>query len=349
MKKFFESFIVMSLMIMCVVFSCGNASASTPADFAKLNPVKFSIGHTGALDSMNQSISLNIKNMLEKKSGGKITVDVFPNGQLGSDKDMLASNKAGDITLHMASTGVLVNDIPATNIIDIPFMFDNFASACATIEDKNFNSLFCKEFEKAGYKLVMTAPQSFRCLTSNKKIAGINDLKGMTLRTMDNANHIAFWKELGVNATPLAFSEVYMSLQQGLLDAQENPYQTIYASKFYEVQKYITNSNHILQLNTVTMGLKKYNSLDPAYQKLINEVMTEVSKIANNEAVKSDKKYFNENLAKGCKFIDFDKISGMRKLLREKTITSATKRLKGIVPEQLIDAYFKAAEKAKSK
>lgn len=349
MKRNFKKIFVITIMVMCAIFSYGNANASTPADFAKLNSVKFTIGHTGALDSMNQFISLNIKNLLEKKSGGKIIVNIFPNGQLGSDKDMLASNKAGDITLHVASTGVLVNDIPAANIIDIPFMFDNFESACVTVEDKNFNTLFCKEFEKAGYKLLMTAPQSFRCLTSNKKIAGINDLKGMTLRTMDNANHIAFWKELGVNATPLAFSEVYMSLQQGLLDAQENPYQTIYASKFYEVQKYITNSNHILQLNTIIMGLKKFNSLDPAYQKLITEVMTEVSKIANKEAVKSDKKYFNENLTKGCKFIDFDKIMGMRKSLREKTITTATKRLKGIVPDQLIDAYFKAAEKAKKK
>lgn len=317
--------------------------ASVEDPYANLQPLKLSAGHTGTTESMNQFIGEQMKVRLEERSNGKITLDIYPNSQLGSDKDMLTSNKAGDISFQIASTGVLVNDIPAANIIDIPFLFDSVDEACQVLEDETFYQLFCREFENAGFKLVMTAPQGFRCLTTNKAIGSADDLKGMTIRTMDNANHIAFWNDLGVNATPLAFSEVYMSLQQGLLDGQENPYQTIYANKLYEVQKYVTNSNHIFQYNTVTMGLSTFEGLDPAYQELIQEVMAEVSVLANEEAKRTDKEFLDKVVAGGSEFIDFDQISGMREALKEKTADAAS-RLEGVVPQDLLDAYLKAAE-----
>jgi len=356
MKKIFAA--LMTGVLAVSLTACGSggsditAAATTAVEsptggnsedpYGNLEPLKLSAGHTGTTESMNQYIAEQMKKMLEERSNGKITLDIYPNSQLGSDKDMLTSNKAGDISFQIASTGVLVNDIPAANIIDIPFLFDNVDEACRVLEDSAFYSLFCREFESAGFKLVMTAPQGFRCLTTNKEITSVDDLKGMTLRTMDNANHIAFWNDLGVNATPLAFSEVYMSLQQGLLDGQENPYQTIYANKLYEVQKYVTNSNHIFQYNTVTMGLDTFNNLDPAYQTLIQEVMAEVSVLANGEAKRTDQQFLNQVIEGGSEFIDFDQLSGMRAALKEKT-AGAPARLEGVVPQDLFDAYLTAA------
>lgn len=317
-------------------------SGSNPGATPKMT---LTIAHTGAEDSMNQYVSLRLKEKIEAKSNKNITVQVYPSGQLGSDKDLIRSSLAGDVTFHVCSTGPLVNDVPGAGVIDIPFLLKDVKMARQVVNDPEFKSLFEKEFEKAGFKLMMTTDQGFRQLSTNKKITKIDDLKGMKIRTMENKNHINFWGDLGVNATPLNFAEVYVSLQQGLLDGQENPYNIIYGSKFYEVQKYVTNSNHIFHLMTVTMSQNVFNKLPDAYKTIITESMSEVADMAAAESDRSTSEYLQKIIKSGVEYIDFDKIPGMRDELIKRTSKSID-RVKTTVNPQLVDAFLKAVEKA---
>ena len=337
MKKRTLSNLVAGVLLMG--FCCFVPGAGFAADMPKM---KMTIGHTGSDASLNQYLSLQLQELLQKKSNGNITVEIYPAGQIGSDKDMILSAKNGDITFHIASTGPLVNDVPAAAIIDIPFLFKDVQSARKTVNNPEFRKLFDAAFEKEGYKLMMLSDQGFRTLSTNKKIDGIESLKGMKIRTMENKNHIAFWKDLGVNATPMNVAEVYMSLQQGVIDGQENPYNIIFDNKYYEVQKYATNSNHIYHCMTVTMGTGLYDNLPDAYKTLLSEVMAEASQLTYAESDKTSSEFLKRLTDRGMEFINFDSFPNMREELRKRTGESVNRVKAMLKNDALLEIYLKA-------
>ena len=163
------------------------------------------------------------------------------------------------------------------------------------------------------------------------------------MRVQDNPNHIEFWTDATLAPTPLAFSELYLSLQQGLLEAQENPYRTTVASKFYEVQKYVTNSNHVPQCNVIFIGKSTFDALPAEYQEMIMRVSEELlpySQQVADESNADDLQFLQEQ---GMTFIDFDQIDGMREFLRDATLDKAIERMKESIDPELLDAYLKAA------
>lgn len=165
----------------------------------------------------------------------------------------------------------------------------------------------------------------------------------MQMRVQDNANHIAFWSDATVAPTPLAFPELYLSLSQGLLEAQENPYRTTVSSKFYEVQKYVTNSNHVPQFNIIFMGKSTFDSLPKEYQDMVLQVFEELIPYSQQVADESNQVDLEFLQEQGMTFIDFDQIDGMRDFLREATLDNAIERMRDSVDPALLDAYLAAA------
>ena len=115
------------------------------------------------------------------------------------------------------------------------------------------------------------ADQNFRVMTSNETIESILDFEGIKIRTMENKYHLAFWKALSANPTPMAFSEVYIGLQQGTIDAEENPYEVIVSGKIYEQQDYVIKTNHLPHLLSMIVNEEFYNCLSEDDQKIINQ------------------------------------------------------------------------------
>jgi TRAP-type C4-dicarboxylate transport system substrate-binding protein len=144
----------------------------------------------------------------------------------------------------------------------------------------DFRTKLNEKYEEAGFKLLMIAPTGFREMSSNVKVDDISDFSGVKIRTMENKYHLAFWKALGANPSPLAFSELYIALQQGLVDAQENPYATIVSAKLYEQQDYVVNTNHIMFLSTTVMNKGLYDGLPEDLKAVVDEVFAEASEIA---------------------------------------------------------------------
>ncbi|MDO4328556.1 MAG: TRAP transporter substrate-binding protein [Lachnospiraceae bacterium] len=320
----------------------GNAAA---ADLPKMT---LSIGHNNNSDSLMNYVAEQMKAKLEEKSGGNLTVNIYPSGQLGSESDMVTSCQEGDLTFLISGLHALVNNVPETSIVNLPFMFDNVEQARKTFADETVRKELNAGFEKSNMKLVLLADQGFRCLSTNKEITGPDSFKGLNIRTLTNQDQVEAWKMLGTNPTPIDFSELYLSLQQGVIDSQENPYDIIDTNKFYEVQKYFTNSNHIYHTISVNIGTSTYDSMPAEYQKMIDETCAEVEQMAFDECDKKLDSYKNNLINNGMEFIDFDEIDGMREALAERTSGMIDIVKNTVNNEVLVDAFLAAAEAAKA-
>lgn len=154
--------------------------------------------------------------------------------------------------------------------------FDTIEEVREKVDDEKFYSLI----EKGGFHLLGYADQGFRVMSMNKKIQSLSDFKGQKIRTMENSFHIDFWKALKASPTPMTFSEVYIGLQQGTIDAEENPYEVIVSNRLYEQQKYIVETNHLPHLISLIVN-------DDFYQELPEETKTIINEAAQTAKIKA--------------------------------------------------------------
>lgn len=219
-------------------------------------------------------------------SGGKMTIDVYTDGTLGGDVALLESCKDGSVTFVVQTTAPEVNFIPELAVFDMPAVYPTIKEFRAIFDNAEFMGKVAGFYDKAGYKLLGYADQTFRVMSSNKKIEKMADFAGVKIRTMENANHMAFWKALGAAPTPMAFGELYTGLQQGTVIAQENPYAVIAANKLYEVQDYIIQTNHLPHILALIMNPAEYNGLNDEEKAILDQAVTTATAYAREQADK---------------------------------------------------------------
>ena len=244
------------------------AAAATAA------PKEFAIANDSTDDTITGLITQKLKEVLEAKSKGAFKVATFPNSQLGSDREITQSCQNGELAFVVQNTAPQVNFVPKAAVFDLPNLFPNKKVARAALD--KFQRDIEPEYAKAGIVMLGFGDQGFRVLSSNKAINKIEDFKGLKLRTMENKYHVQYWQSLGANPTPLPFSELYLALQQGTVTGQENPYEVIVATKLYEVQKYVIDTNHLFHTITIIMSKNIYDQLTPEEQKLVRDAAREV-------------------------------------------------------------------------
>lgn len=234
----------------------------------------YTMGHGAAEGSIGDLYCLRFKQLVEEASGGKIKVNVYPGSQLGTYGEMLMNLLTNDIQGMIFQPAPAVSFIPQLAVLDLPYAFlgKTAGQVDEVLNNSEFTKILDEAFAKAGYKRMSFAQAAtFREVTSNKPLHSLEDFKGLNIRTLENKYHIAFWRSVGANPTPVAFGELYLSLQQGLVDAQENPYDTARAAKFYEVQKYIVNTHHILYPNLFIVNKFYYESMPLEYQAVFDD------------------------------------------------------------------------------
>ncbi|MDR1874942.1 MAG: TRAP transporter substrate-binding protein [Synergistaceae bacterium] len=208
---------------------------------------------------------------VEEKSGGRIRVELHPNGELGGDRELTESVQMGTLQIALPATSVLAGFDRRFQVLDLPFLFTTREAAFEALDGElgaKLNALLpAKGFGCLGY-----IENGFRHITNSKKpITHPDDLKGVKLRTMENAMHIAFFRRLGANPTPMSFGELYTALQQGTVDGQENPFTLIYESKFYEVQKYVSATGHVFSVVMLLSNKKFMDSLPEDLRKVVED------------------------------------------------------------------------------
>ena len=264
-------------------------------------------------------------------------IEVYSNSILGGDRELLESCKDGDIPFVVQNTAPQVSFIKEAAIFDLPCAFSDISEVRSVVDNKEFLSIMKKAYRNSGYELMGYADQGFRVMSTNKLIEDISDFKGQKIRTMENTNHIEFWKAIRASATPMTFSEVYIGLQQNTIDAQENPYEVIVSNKLYEQQKYIVETNHLAHLISLIVSEEFYKELTKEQREIIDaasEVAIKYAREASDVRVSEKIDVIKES---GTEII---KVSDE---LRNKMLNASEEiynSIRNIVGGELVDLYI---------
>ena len=241
---------------------------------------------------------------VEKRTGGRYKIQPFYSGSLGAEREATEAVQLGTQELTFTSTGPVPNFVPEVKILDVPFLFRDYAHARALLDGPIGQELLQK-FDARGIKALAWGENGFRHMTNSKRpVNGPDDLKGLKMRTMENPVHVQAYKGFGIIPTPMAFSEVFTALQQGTVDGQENPLSVITSAKFDQVQKYLTLTGHVYSPCVFLMNKGAFDKLSAADKTAFLEAAKEGVK-ANRLRVDSDEKMAVADLrAKGMTVID---------------------------------------------
>lgn len=214
-----------------------------------------------------------VKTLKEKLAGSGINIQSFPGGQLGSEAQALEQVASGALDMSIAGPSFLgVWHEPAA-VLDGAYLFESVDHFAKTIEGPIMQKVYDDLKQESGLQVLSGWYYGTRHVTSNKPISKPEDMKGVKIRTPDAPQYMLNTKIMGGTATPMALGEVYLGLQQGVIDAQENPVPTIATAKFNEVQDYINLTGHLIQAVNVVTSDSAYDSLDDTQQTALNEAM----------------------------------------------------------------------------
>ena len=257
--------------------ACGrNAGNGTNAGE---DTITINIGHVEAEDrSTHQALVESFKKTVEEKSNGTISVQIYPNSVLGGDAELTESVAMGTLEAALPSTSVLVSYSDDFGIMDMPYLFSSPENAFAAM-DGDLGKYFNEKLEEVGIHSLGYSYNGLRSMTnSSHPIETPDDLKGLKMRVMENEVFIDFFETLGASATPMSFNELFTGLQQHTVDGEENPPSLIYASKFQEVQEYLSLTEHVNNFLGFIMNQDFYNSLTQEQREIIDEAAEEFVK-----------------------------------------------------------------------
>lgn len=224
------------------------------------------------------------KEIVEAKSGGKIKVNLFPGGTLGSDQANVSAMQGGTLEMVSMNSGILASQVKEFAIFDFPFMFPNEAIADSVVDGAFGQKMHAKLTDK-GLMGLAYYELGFRQITNSKRpVTKVEDLEGLKLRVIPNPINVDWVKALGANPTPLPFPEVYAALEQKAIDGQENPITVINANKFYEVQKQVVLSNHQYNPQSVLISKKFWDGLTADQKKLVQDAAAASAKYQREQA-----------------------------------------------------------------
>lgn len=295
---------VLLLIAMLVLSACGESKAtdeesnSNESDDSKV--IRAGIGLNE--DHPQFDGLKKFKEIVEEKSDGNITVELFPGGQIGDDREMIQALQNESLEVTVPSTAPLANFVPEFNIFNFPFLIPDKETADRVRESEVAANLLSK-LEEYNLKGLGYWEEGFYNISNSKRpIETVGDLEGLKIRTMENDVIVDAFNKLGANPTPMAFGEVYTALQQGVVDAQTNPLSQIYASKFYEVQDYVSATNDFYGVWVFLMSKPFYDSLNSEQQGIVEEAAKEAEKYYTELARSLEEEYKEKLIDEGVKF-----------------------------------------------
>jgi tripartite ATP-independent transporter DctP family solute receptor len=342
-KKLILGFVLMlSLMIMsaCGSESTSNSNSDSGKEEEKQYTVRIAGGAVGPEHSLTKTFNF-LKEELETKSDGKFKVDLKVAGELGEDREIIEAMQMGEVHIASPSPAALGGFNKSVVILDMPFLFSDRETAYSVLDGEPGQMVLTK-LEDSGLKGLGYFENGFRNVTNDiKPITSIGDLKGLSIRTMQNQTHIEAWKLLGANPTPMAFGELYTALQQGTVDGQENPFGLILANKFYEVQKYVTVTNHVYAPNVVITNKKFYDELPADLQEVFANAVKE-ARDYNRQLAQEEETTARKSLEEqGMTFSEFSK-EDLRKM--QEIVEPVYDKFKGDIGEDVIEMFLSASK-----
>lgn len=279
--------VLLTLALATSLVACGGGQTSTTSSAASNSnssnssgesgytggSYTISLGHICSETHSLHRACLEFEKFVEEQSGGAIAVELHPNSVLGGDEAMLESVALGTLTMVVPSASVMNVYVPAFGILAMPYLFTSTEDAFAAV-DSGLGDLLNQKLLDANVGLTNLGYNfnGIRNMTNSKHaIETVSDLSGLKMRCMSNEMFVTMFDLMGANATPMSFSELFTALQQGTVDGEENPASLIYESKFQEVQKYLSTTEHIYDFCTIIINSDFYNNLDEQAKAIVDE------------------------------------------------------------------------------
>ena len=274
---------------------------------AQAQAVKLTLGHGAAPGNPRHEASVKFAEVLKAKTGGRIEVQVAPSAQLGDDAAMVTAVRTGALDMTANSQGAVSAAVPEYAAFGMPFMFSSPAQAFKLLDGPLGQELAQKTADK-GMILLGTWDNGIRQMTNSKRPIGkVEDMKGLKMRVPPDATLVDIMQALGAEAQQIKFAELYVALQQGVVDGQENPLVNIHASKLYEVQKHLALTNHQFQMTPLLMSKRTWDRLSDADKKAVQEAATEATALQRKLSADADAKLLDDLKAKGVQVTTVDK------------------------------------------
>lgn len=272
MKRFLV--LIIALAMVFALCACGSgstaASSSTAASTGtSTETYNIKLGHSDTVDNLLHVSLLNFKAYVEEKSEGRLKVDVYASEQLGSNAEMAEMVEMGSLDAMMLPQGQEANYAPKLNILGMPFLFSSYDDVYKVLDSEIGDELIA---DLASHNMIQLAYWENGLRQTTNSVRPINtpeDLKGLKIRTPEDKVTMAIFEALGASPAPLAFSELYLALQQNTFDGQENPVSNIHANNFQDVQKYLAMTNHKYECKNMVFSLTTWNKLPADLQQIL--------------------------------------------------------------------------------
>lgn len=326
------------------VMAALTAAGAVQAQDFKPRIVRFGFG---LVDESNQGRAVRFfAKEVEKATGGKMKIRAIGNASLGSDTQMQQALIGGAQEMMVGSTATLVGISPEMAVWDTPFLFNNTREADAVL-DGPVGEKVKATLEPKGLVGLVYWENGFRNLTNNKRpVTKLEDMNDIKLRVMQNNVFLDSFKTLGANAVPLPFSELFTALETKAVDGQENPFNTVVSSKFYEVQKYLTVTNHVYSPWIVTVSKKWWDTLTPAEKKVLQDAAVKSRDFERKDTREEAAKALAELKTKGMQVNELPAAEANR--MREK-LTAVNAGIAKSVGQGTWDAVQGAVAQARGK
>jgi len=276
------------------------ASAALAAD-----KIVLKFGHLADEKNTWHLGALKFKELVEKNSGGRIEVKIYPNEQLGKEKDLVTSIQTGTADMGIFGETLTTFGADKTIFMATPYLLRDAAHLHKIAGGEIGREIEAQVLEKAKLRVLGYMERGPRELTSSRAVKTPDDLKGMKIRLPNVPIFLAAWEALGAKPIPMAFSEVFTSLQQGTIEGQENPYALIASAHFYEVQKYLNKTSHVRGWIYVCIGEKRFASLPDDLKKVVLDAGKEMQAYENKLFLEEEGK-LEKLLKEKMTFVDVD-------------------------------------------
>jgi tripartite ATP-independent transporter DctP family solute receptor len=263
------------------------------------------LGHVGEPGSLFDRSAQEFAKRANEKLGGKAKVSVYGSSQLGSDTELMKKLKLGTVDLALPST-VMSSQVPLFGLFEMPYLVKDRAHM-ERVREQIVIPALVPAAEKEGYRIIAVWENGIRHITNSKRpIVKPEDLQGLKLRVPQGGWRVKMFQAYGANPSPMAFSEVFVALQTGVMDAQENPFAQIFPARFHEVQKYLSLTGHVYTPAYVTAGAS-WARLPADVQKVVLDVAKEMQPVALKIAADLDNDFLGKLKAAGMQVNEADK------------------------------------------
>lgn len=316
-----HKFCIIELAV-CIIFMASSAFAA---------PLNVKVAHGGSLEHQYNIGAEEFKRLVEEASGGEISITIFPQGQLGSERELAEGVRMGTVEVGVLAASNISGFVPELQIFGIPYLFIG-RNAVYSVLDGSVGEELNTYMRKKGFVNLGYWEVGFRNMTNNiRPIVKPEDVKGLKIRVQEAKIWIEFMKTLGAVATPIPFGELYTALQQKVTDGEENPIATIYSMKYYEVQKYISMTAHTYEPALVITNQKWFDGLKPEHQAILRDSARKAALIQRDKLAELERERLGIIRTAGIEVEEHPDITAFAELTKD-----LYKVISDTVPEELV-------------